>query len=96
LLLKVPCGCPSVREDLRASAGILPGHRFYGIKNSAHEKQNFSFSMKRKRSENRPVEEGDWRIGRSLPGNHIHGRPVGSEDHRYLFFKVTYEIDSYA
>jgi len=25
------------------------------------------------------VEEGNWRIGRSLPENLLHGRPVGSE-----------------
>jgi hypothetical protein len=40
-------GCPSVREDLRAfPQASLPGHRFYGIKNSVHEKQNF-FSLKK-------------------------------------------------
>jgi hypothetical protein len=30
----------------------------------------------KKRSGNRAVEEGDWRIGRSLPENFLHGRPV--------------------
>ncbi|PTL39025.1 hypothetical protein C6Y45_08590 [Alkalicoccus saliphilus] len=33
----------------------------------------------KERSGNRPVEEGDWRIGQILPKNLPHGRPVGSE-----------------
>jgi hypothetical protein len=46
---------------LSFSAVSLPGRRFYAIKSTVYEKQNFSFFMK-KRSGNRPVEEGDWKI----------------------------------
>jgi hypothetical protein len=52
--------------------------RFYGIKNCAHEKQNFSFFIK-KTKRNRPVEEGYRRIGRSLPENLLYGIPLESE-----------------
>jgi hypothetical protein len=46
-----------------------------GIKDSSYEKQKYFFFYE-KRSGNRPVEEGDWRIGRSPPENLLHGRPV--------------------
>jgi hypothetical protein len=65
---------------LSFSAGVSKNRQglVFLKKSSIYKKQNFSFSMK-KRSGNRPVEEGDWRIERSLPENFLHGRPVENE-----------------
>ncbi|GEM_PF-4021620 len=61
----------------RFCRSLCPGIDFIK-KSSVYEKQNFSFSIK-KRSGKQPVKDGDWGIDRSLPENLLYDRPVGSE-----------------
>jgi hypothetical protein len=89
-LFKVACGslhlprrkpsvAPSVREDLRAfRRRFCPGIGFTEERTAFTKSRTYLISTT-KRSGNRPVEEENWRIGRSLPENLPHGRPAGSE-----------------